>query len=294
MCDNQTESDARAYQQDSRTLNRRDFSKLLGLGALASSFPQFAVASDEIRTEQVMVTTPDGEADCLLTYPANGAYAGVVMWPDIKGRRAAFDLMGQRLAANGYAVLVVNPFYRDVKGAAPPEGVEFPEPKSWEILNPMREKLTPENTNADNRAFFDFLDKQKAVDTDKPKGVMGYCMSGSYTLFAAAAFPEEVGAIATFHGGGLASDDSDSPHRKVNETQALALHAIAERDAEKNPDMAPLLKKAYENAGIEADIAIYPGTHHGWTPPDSRVYDEKQADIAWNRMLTIFKKGLKD
>lgn len=118
-------------------------------------------------------------------------------------------------------------------------------------------------------------------------------MSGSFTIFAAAAFPDEVGAIASFHGGGLATDDENSPHLLVKDSKAVAIHAVAENDAQKSPDMTPLLSEAYEEAGIDADIAIYPGTLHGWTPPDSKVYNEKQADIAWNRMLEVFEKGLK-
>lgn len=293
MCDNQTEADAAKVINSDSALSRRNFSKLVALGSLASAFPQFASASSNVVTEEVSVSTPHGKADCLLTYPKSGAHAGVVMWPDIKGRRTAFDLMGQRLAASGYAVLVVNPFYRDVKGAALPEGVEFPSDKAWNILGPMRAKLTPENTNSDNRAFFDFLNQQDAVDASRPKGIMGYCMSGAYTILGAAAFPEEVGAIASFHGGGLASEDEDSPHLVVKDSKAVAIHAIAENDAKKHPEMAPLLKEAYQQADLTADIAVYPGTLHGWTPPDSKVYNEEQADIAWNRMLKIFEQGLK-
>ncbi|OFC72361.1 dienelactone hydrolase family protein [Alteromonas confluentis] len=293
MCDHQTEADADNAVKNATTLSRRNFHKLVAVGSLATAFPQFAQARGSVKTEEVSVKTPDGEADCLLTYPEGGAFAGVVMWPDIKGRRTAFDLMGQRLAAKGYAVLVVNPFYRDVKGAALPQGIEFPSEAAWGVLSPMRAKLTQENTNNDNRAFFDFLNQQDAVDASKPKAVMGYCMSGSFTIFAAAAFPDEVGAIASFHGGGLATDDENSPHLLVKDSKAVAIHAVAENDAQKSPDMTPLLSEAYEEAGIDADIAIYPGTLHGWTPPDSKVYNEKQADIAWNRMLEVFEKGLK-
>lgn len=293
MCDDRTESDIAKFAKAGGQLHRRDFNKLMGLGAFVSAFPQFAMASSDVTSREVTVTTPDGEVDCLLAAPKSGTYPAVVMWTDIMGRRAAFDLMGQRLAASGYAVLVVNPFYRDVKGAALPDGIKFPAPEAWEILRPMRAKLTPENTNSDNRAFFDFLNQQDAVDDKAKKAVLGYCMSGTFTMHAAAEFPQEVGAIATFHGGGIATTEDDSPHLTVANSTALALHAIAENDAEKSPKMEPLLKEAYEKADIQADIAVYPGTLHGWTPPDSRVYNEKQADIAWSRMLTILEKGLK-
>ena len=292
MCDEKTERDAARYANEHNTMDRRQFNTLLALGTLGAVLPQFAVATTSLSRQQVMVNTPDGTADCLLVSPATGKHPAVIMWPDIKGRREAFDTMGSRLAAEGYAVLVVNPFYRDVKGAALPDGVEFPAPEARAILSPMRAKLNQDAVVSDAKAFFRFLDKQPHVDTSKQGAVMGYCMSGAFTMYAAAALPERIGAIASFHGGGLATDKENSPHLTVADSDALALHAIAENDNERAPNMKPLLLEAYKQADITADIAVYPGTLHGWTPPDSRVYNEEQAEIAWSKTLAMFKQGL--
>ena len=121
---------------------------------------------------------------------------------------------------------------------------------------------------------------------------MGYCMSGAFTMFAAAAMPGRIGAIASFHGGGLATDKADSPHHTVAQSDALALHAIAENDNERSPQMQPLLKEAYQAAGLTAHIEVYAETLHGWTPPDSRVYNEKQAERAWQQTLALFNQAL--
>lgn len=292
MCDKSTEQDIQDYARQGGKLNRRQFNQLLTLGTLGAVMPQFALASDALQSREVLVKTPDGEADCLFVAPSTGQHPAVVMWPDIKGRRAAFDLMGKRLAAQGYAVLVVNPFYRDIRGAALPDGVQFPSPQAWELLSPMRGKLTPDAVVSDARAFFAFLDSQASVDAARQGALMGYCMSGSFTMFAAAALPERVGAIASFHGGGLATDKPDSPHLTIPQSDALALHAIAENDDERSPQMKPLLSDAYQQAGLTAHIAVYPGTLHGWTPPDSKVYNEKQAEIAWQKTLDLFKQAL--
>lgn len=292
MCDNSTEQDIQRFTEQGGKLNRRQFNQMLVLGTLSAVLPQFAVADESIMQQQVSVKTPHGTADCLFSAPKTGSHPAVVMWPDIKGRRAAFDMMGQRLAAQGYAVLVVNPFYRDVSGAALPEGIEFPAPEARKILSPMRAKLTQQAVVSDAEAFFAFLDQQSAVDTKRQGALMGYCMSGAFTMFAAAAIPKRIGAIASFHGGGLATDKADSPHHTVIESDALALHAIAENDNERSPEMQPMLKEAYRAAGLTAHIEVYPDTLHGWTPPDSKVYNEKQAERAWQQTLALFKQAL--
>ncbi|GGF58242.1 dienelactone hydrolase family protein [Alteromonas lipolytica] len=292
MCDNSTEQDIQTFASNGGQLNRRQFNQLLTLGTLGAVMPQFALADTTLINREVAVSTPDGKADCLFTCPKTGTHPAVIIWPDIKGRRAAFDIMGQRLAAQGYAVLVVNPFYRDISGAALPEQVQFPSPKAWEILSPMRAKLTQEAVVSDASAFFAFMDAQGEVDSSRQGALMGYCMSGSFTMFAAAALPKRVGAIASFHGGGLATDKPDSPHLTIAQSDALALHAIAGNDNERSPQMHPMLVKAYQQAGLTARIEVYPGTLHGWTPPDSKVYNEQQAELAWQRTLALFKQAL--
>ncbi|QJR82283.1 dienelactone hydrolase family protein [Alteromonas pelagimontana] len=291
MCDSQTEKDIEKFLSLNK-LNRRNFGKMMAASGIVAAFPQFAIGAADVTEQQVTVTTRDGEADCLYIAPASGKHPAVVMWPDIKGRRPAFDIMGRRLAAQGYGVLVVNPFYRDTKGLALPENVTFPSDAAWEILSPMREKLTADAVVSDTQAFFRFLDKQKQVDKSRQGAVMGYCMSGPFAMFAAAAMPNRIGAIATFHGGGLATDEPNSPHLTIPGTDAQVLHAIAENDNEKHPDMKPMLVEAYKKANIPAEIEVYEGTLHGWTPPDSQAYNEEQAEKAWKRMLALFQRAL--
>lgn len=292
MCDRQTERDIQTHTENGGSLNRRDFNKLVAVGALAASFPKFAVAASSLNEAEVMVSTPDGDVDCLLVSPKKGKHPAIIMWPDIMGRRASYDAMGRRLAGQGYTVLVVNPFYRDVKGAALPEGVTFPSEAAWDALRPMRAKLTKPAVVSDAKAFFSFLDNQASVDTNRQGAVMGFCMSGTFAMFAAEAMPLRVGAISTFHGGGLATNEPDSPHLTIANSDAQALHAIAENDDEKHPEMKTLLKDAYRKAGLHAEVEVYEGTLHGWTPPDSRVYNEAQAERAWKHMSTLFTRAL--
>lgn len=291
MCDETTEQDIqRNLEKDG--LGRRDFNKLLALGALGLSFPQFALASDNIEASDVTIDTPAGKADAYFVRPSQGQHPAVLMWPDIKGLRPAFKQMARRLASSGYSVLVVNPFYRDVKGLALPEGVSFPSKEAWGILGGYRKHLTNDAVVDDAKAFFTFLDSQPSVDNGKGGAAMGYCMSGSFVMRAAAAMPDRLKAIASFHGGGLASGAEDSPHLTVANSSAAALHAIAENDDAKVPDMKTLLKTAYRDANIPAEVEVYEDTLHGWCPPDSRAYNEKQADHAWNRTLSLFEKHL--
>lgn len=290
MCDENTEKDIEEYIRAGK-LSRREFGKLSALAGLAAVFPQFANASGAQESE-VKVETPDGMADCYFAHPASGKYPGVVIWPDIKGTRPAFKAMGRRLAESGYAVLVVNPYYRSKPGLALPEGVTFRSEEGRAIIRPMRQLLTPEAIETDTRAFVRFLDGQDVVDTSQKIGAAGYCMSGPFVMRAAAAVPGRIGAIASFHGSGLVTDATDSPHLLIPETTAQVLHAIAESDDKRKPTVKDDLRAAYAGAGIAAEIEVYAGTAHGWCPPDSRAYHEGQAERAWSRLLALYGSAL--
>ena len=214
------------------------------------------------------------------------------MWPDIRGLRPAFEAMGKRLAMAGYAVLVVNPFWRDARAPVVQPGEQFSDPDVRGRLIPMARKLTQEAALSDARDYIGFIDAQDAVNTDKKIGTAGYCMGGPLIMRTAAAVPERVGAAASFHGGGLATDQPDSPHLLIPQTKAQVLHAIAENDYERDPDFKPVLEAAYADAGIPAEIEVYEGTLHGWCPPDSAVYNEAQAEKAWSRMLALYERAL--
>jgi carboxymethylenebutenolidase len=291
MCDEQTEKDNDRYLEATTNIDRRTFTKLTALTTIAAAFPQFAAASTVVENK-VSINTQDGTVDAYFYHPNEGKHPAVIMWPDIKGLRPAFQAMARRLAGEGYAVLVVNPFYRSIVGKPLPKGVSFPSPEAWKILRPLRQALTTTAINTDTGAFIEFLDGQSAVDTARSMGVQGYCMSGVFAMQAAADFEKRVGAIASFHGGGLATSESDSPHLNIKKGQAPVLHAIAENDDEKAPEAKGLLREAYAKAGIAAEIEVYEGAMHGWCPPDSRVYNEVQAEKAWSRLLALYKANL--
>jgi carboxymethylenebutenolidase len=290
MCDELTQKDVENFLGRSG-VTRREFGKLSAAAGLAMMWPPVAHAQDVTETD-VEVTTPDGVADCYLVHPSAGEHPAVLVWPDILGLRPAFRAMGKRLAQSGYSVLVVNPFYRDARSPVVGEGASFGQPETREIVLPLAGRLNAETHFTDARAFVGFLDQQAAVDTGRKIGTTGYCMGGPMVMRTVAAVPDRLGAGATFHGGGLATDADDSPHLLVPNTTAQMLHCVAANDDEDNPEAKNTLREAYAAAGISAEIEVYEGTLHGWCPPDSQVYNEAQAERAWSRLLVLFEAAL--
>jgi carboxymethylenebutenolidase len=290
MCDELTVKDNEEFLRKNG-LTRRDFSKGAAGVALAMMLPAVANAMDVIE-EDVLVETPDGMADCYFVRPAEGSHAAVIVWPDIKGIRTAFRVMGKRLAESGYSVLVVNPYYRTAKGPVIEEGESFGTPEVRERLMPHARSLSPETCVTDGGAFVDYLDAQSWVDTNGKIGTTGYCMTGSYTMRLAAAMPDRIGAGGSFHGGGLATDKDSSPHLLAPQMKAGFLIAIAANDDEKDPNAKVLLREAFDNASVSAEIEVYEDTLHGWCPPDSAVHNEAQAERAWSRLLALFEREL--
>ena len=290
MCDELTVKDDEEYLRK-QDLTRRDFNKGAAGVALSMMLPGVANAM-EVVEEEVLIETPDGMADGYFVYPADGAHAAVIVWPDIMGIRTSFRMMGKRLAESGYSTLVVNPYYRTAKGAVIEDGESFGTPAVRERLLPHARSLSPETCVSDGRAFVDYLDAQSSVDTNRKIGTTGYCMTGSYTMRLAADMPERIGACGSFHGGGLATDEDSSPHLLAPRIQAGLLIAIAANDDKRDPNAKVLLREAFDNAGVSAEIEVYKDTLHGWCPPDSRVYNEAQAERAWSRLLALFEREL--
>jgi len=290
MCDERTYQDNLEFKNNERQVSRRQFNKISAGAGLAIMLPPVANAQ-EITSSHVEVTTPDGIADCYYTHPVSGSHAAVIIWPDIFGLRPAFETMGDRLAQSGYAVLVVNPFYR-LQPAPTSNSTDLSDPENRNKLFGMMSTLTAETNTQDAEAFVTWLDAQKEVDTSRGIGTTGYCMGGPLVMRSVAAVPHRFRAGATFHGGGLATDDDSSPHLLIPETNASMLHAIAANDDESNPVAKDMLREAYGAADISAEIEVYEGTLHGWCPPDSTVYHEEQAERAWSRLLALFDKAL--
>ncbi len=291
MCDERTIRDAEEHLRRSGHLTRREFGALSAGAGLAMLLPGAAGAL-EVTAANVEVETPDGTADGHFVHPSSGAHPGVLVWPDALGLRPAFEGMARRLAESGYAVLVVNPYYRSVRAPVLPEGASFRDEATRKKIFPLMRSLSPETIVRDAGAFVGFLDGQDAVASDRKMGTTGYCMGGSMTMRTAAAFPDRVGAGASFHGGRLVTDGPDSPHLLVDKMRAHYLFAIAENDDKKDPEAKNVLRDVFAAAGLPAEIEVYAGTLHGWCPPDSAVYHEAQAERAWSRLLALFETAL--
>ena len=293
MCDNDAFDDMLEYQLRSGGLSRRQFGALTVGAGFLSLLPAVASAGDvALVLSDVDIKTPDGTADAYFVHPAKGSHPGVLMWPDIFGLRPAFKEMGRRLAESGYSVLVVNPFYRVKSAPTAPEHPDFQDPATRDALTKLAGSLSPATALTDATAFVAWLDAQPSVSKKRKMATMGYCMSGPLTLRTAAAFPERIGAGASFHGGGLVTDKPDSPHLLIPKIKAHYLIAIAANDDEKQPEAKDVLRAAFAKAGLPAEIEVYAGTKHGWCPLDSKVYDHDQAEKAWSRMLALFHSAL--
>ena len=290
MCDqDHYEEDLEKYLRPS--LTRRQFGAVsVGVG-MAMLLPRAADALD-VKENEVNIKTPDGTADCYFVHPASGAAAGVVIWPDILGLRPAFRQMGKLLAESGYSVLVVNPFYRGKKAPVVPPGASFADEATRNAVMPLAQALNATTHTTDAKAFVAWLDTQAAVSKTRKIGTMGYCMGGPIVMRTAAAVPERVGAAASFHGGGLVTQAPDSPHLLVPRMKAQFLVAVAENDDQRAPNDKVVLKDTFEKAKLPAEIEVYAGAAHGWCPPDSQVYNEKQAERAWSRLAVLFQKAL--
>ena len=291
MCDNDSLDDMIEYQLKSSQLSRRRFGAFT-LGAGVASLAAGTARAGWIEESEVEIKTPDGTADAYFVHPTDGAYVGVLMWPDIFGLRPAFRHMGRRLAESGYSVLVVNPFYRTRRAPTAPENPDFNDKPTRDALMALMGSLSPDTVVTDARAFVGWLDSQPSVDRKRRMGTMGYCMSGPYTLRTAAALPERVGAGGSFHGGGMVTDKPDSPHLVIAKIKGEFLVAIASNDDARQPEQKTVLREAFAKAGVPAEVEVYAGALHGWCPPDSRVYNDEQAEKAWGRVLALFKNAL--
>ena len=286
MCDqDQFEKDRLEYQARG-WVTRRQFGALLGAG-VAMMLPQVANAV-AVTESDVNVMTPDGTADCYFVHPASGTAPAVLVWPDIFGLRPAFRQMGKRLAETGYSVLVVNPFYRVRKAPTAEKGSATPIPQ----LLPLAQALNETTQTTDAKAFIGWLDRQSSVARNRKIGTQGYCMGGPIALRTAAAVSDRVGAAASFHGGGLVTEMPNSPHLQVAKTKAQLLIAIAANDDMRSPNEKNVLKETFAKANVPAEIEVYANAAHGWCPPDSQVYNEPQAEKAWNRLLALYGKAL--
>ncbi|MHA6722218.1 dienelactone hydrolase family protein [Sphingomonas sp. RS2018] len=289
MCDELTADDNERYLADG-AVSRRRFGAITAAAGVIAILPQPADAQ-KVTGRDVVIDTPDGQAQAYFVAPAKGKAPAVLVWPDVYGLRPAFRQMADRLAQSGYAVLVVNQFYRSTKAPFIKAGESFDQPEVRARISPWRELLTPTAVASDARAFTTWIDRQPSVDTKRGMASTGYCMGGPLVLFTAGERPDRIRAAATFHGGGMATDKPDSPHLLIPKMKASFLIAVAQNDDQRNPQEKETLRTAFAAAKLAAEIEVYPAMH-GWCPPDSRVYNAEQAEKAWARQLALFKRAL--
>jgi carboxymethylenebutenolidase len=286
MCDQDHFEQDRLEYETGGLVTRRQFGVLLGAGAVMM-LPK-VVNAVAVTEQDVTIKTPDGTCDAYFVHVASGTAAAVLVWPDIFGLRPAFRQMGKRLAETGYSVLVVNPFYRQQKAPTASKGAATPIPELLPLAKPIQ---NPTTQMSDAKAFTAWLDSQASVAKNRKIGTQGYCMGGPMAFRTAAANPDRVGAVASFHGGGLVAMGDDSPHLQVSKTKASLLVAIAGNDDMRAPDEKNVLKETFAKSGQAAEIEVYSGAH-GWCPPDSTVYNMPDAEKAWARLLALYGKAL--
>jgi len=272
------------------TVSRRTFGLLTAAGAAAAAAAARAQAN--VVEKDVEVKTADGTADAVLFHPqGRGTWPAVLIWTDIAGLRPAFREMGRRLAAQGYVVLVPNPFYRSARGVVAGEGFNFANPTDRARVMGYRQAMTNDGVDSDSKAYLAFLDAQPQTDKRKKAGVQGYCMGGPLSFRTAAAVPGRIGAVASFHGGGLTTKNPDSPHLLIPKTNASYLVAVAQNDDAQQPESKDILKAAFAEAKKTATVEVYPA-NHGWCVKGSQVYDEAQAEKAWAELTKLYKAAL--
>jgi carboxymethylenebutenolidase len=291
MCDeNKLEEWARA------AISRRRFGVLTSAAALAACASGTSETKAEplpgLKEQGVNFDTADGRMDGFLVQPDSGSHPAVILWPDIASIREAKRNIARKLASAGYAVLVVNPYYRDVTGEQFADFAAFIADGGFQKVGPWRAKLNAEAIMRDAVSIVDWLDRQEGVDQAKGIGTQGYCMGGPFTVWTAAAAPARVKGAASFHGGGLErAGNPMSPHALLPKTQASFLIAIAKNDDAQALGDKTALREAAVAAGRPAKIDVYAGDH-GWMVPDSPAWNAEAAAQGEADLLALYKSAL--
>lgn len=284
--------------EEPNKISRREFTALSIAAGVAAATGASGAAAVEMVDGDVQVATPAGRCDAALIHPRHGSWPGVVLFTDVFGLRPTMREMAKRLAADGFTVLVPNPFYRSTQAPGLPLDVDFNNPADRAKMDALRKPLTGDAVAQDATAYVKFLDLQPSVDRNAKMAVFGYCMGGPMSMRAAASNPDRIGAGASFHGGGLVTDSPDSPHRLVPKIKAQYYFAIAMNDDRRQPDAKSTLDEAFRAANLRAKIEVYDGCLHGWCVKDMpapagkpAIYDEAQAERAWGELVRLYKRA---
>jgi carboxymethylenebutenolidase len=294
------QKDQRKNEAQPGNIARRPFVALSVARVLAAAAERAGAAGMDVVERDVEIKTPDGTCDAAFIHPKTGFHPGVLIWPDAFGLRPAMRDMAKRMAAEGYSVVVPNPFYRVSKAPfTTASNFSFQNPADMAKLRPLMASVNaPGNAEKDAAAYVAFLDEQTEVNKKKKIGTQGYCMGGPLVVKTAATMPERIGAGASFHGGGLVTDKPDSPHLLAPKIKAHMYFGIASNDDARQPDAKDKLKEAFAAAKVPAEIEVYPGALHGWCVPDmpmqngAPIYNQPDAERAWGKLVALYKATL--
>jgi len=287
-------------QEPSGDLSRREFVTMSVAAGLAVATGSASAADMPVVVTEVQVKTPDGVCDAAFIHPTSGSHPAVLVWPDAFGLRPSMRDIGKRIAAEGYSVLVPNPFYRVAKAPviADPSSFSFQNPADRAKLQPLMASINaPGAAEKDAAAYIAFLDAQPQVNKAKKVGTQGYCMGGPLVVRTAAALPDRIGAGASFHGGGLVNNTPNSPHLLAPKIKARMYFGIASNDDKAQPDAKDKLREAFDAAKVPAEIEVY-GSLHGWCVPDmplqdgNPIYNKPDAERAWSKLVALYKMAL--
>src|SRR5438034_3510066 len=245
---------------EEKDLSRRDFVAMSIAAGLVAAAGSASAADLPVVETNVEVKTPDGVCDAAFIHPSTGRHPAVLIWPDAFGLRPSMRDIAKRIAAEGYSVLVPNPFYRLAKAPvfADPTSFSFQNPTDMAKLQPLMASINAAGAaEKDAAAFIAFLDAQPQVDKAKKVGTQGYCMGGPLVVRTAAAVADRVGAGASFHGGGLVTNTPDSPHLLAPKIKARMYFGVASNDDARQPDAKDKLREAFAAAKVPAEIEVY-------------------------------------
>src|SRR6266550_4345018 len=292
--------DSEKLHEGGADLSRRDFLALSVAAGLAAAAGSTLAAAQQVVETDVTIKTSDGTCDAAFIHPQTGSHPGVLIWTDAFGLRPAMRDIGKRIAAEGYSVLIPNPFYRIAKAPVfdSASSFNFQNEADMAKLRPLMASVSaPGVAEKDAVAYIAFLDAQSQINKAKKIGTQGYCMGGPLVVKTAAALPDRIGAGASFHGGGLVTDKPDSPHLLAPKIKARMYFGIASNDDQRQPDAKDKLKEAFAAAKVAAEIEVYPAKH-GWCVPDMPVdngvpiYSRPEAEKAWSKLVALYKAAL--
>jgi carboxymethylenebutenolidase len=293
--------DPNANAEAGHEVSRREFVAMSIATGLAAAAGSASAADLPVVETNVEIKMPDGVCDAAFIHPASGSHPGVLIWPDAFGLRPSMRDIAKRLAAEGYSVLVPNPFYRLAKAPViqDPSSFSFQNPADMAKLQPLMASATaPGVPEKDAPVYIAFLDAQPQVNKSKKVGTQGYCMGGPLVVRTAAALPDRIGAGASFHGGGLVTNTPASPHLLAPKIKARMYFGVAANDDARQPDAKDKLREAFAAAKVPAEVEVYPEALHGWCVPDmpqqngKPIYSKPDAEKAWAKLIALYKAGL--